>query len=411
LGAISKVDRWLSKDATVKALSVLIAVVLWFQVVVEENPPIQKTFDRVSVSVENTPPGYVLVDWWPKTVRVVLKSPQRAMAGVDPGDISAKVDVKDATSGQYTRGIEISAPKGLEIIETVPSIATVILDQVLEKEAPVVVKVEGLPSSEYQAGSPRVEPEWVTLKGPKGQVSLVDRVVGRLDISGARGDLARTVRLEPVTADGKKVDGVTVLPDEALVSVAMTKLPPSQTFEVAPEIKGNPAAGYRVEAVWAEPSSVTVRAQEDTLRRIGTRLKTEAVSVEGLGEGVSRHRARVVSNPQFFSVEPSYVTVWVRVVEDKVTKTVEGLPVIITGVRPGLKWDIQPGAVSVTVEGKRGDLDALASEALKVTVDARGLEQGVHQLPVSVDTGSAGGIDVKEINPAEVTVTLSPRGS
>ncbi|HHY39013.1 MAG TPA: hypothetical protein GX507_08835 [Clostridia bacterium] len=409
--AVSVVDRWFGKDAAVKALSVLIAVVLWFQVVVEENPPIQKTFDRVSVSVENLPPGYVLVDWWPKTVRVVVKSPQRAMAGVEPGDISATVDIKDATSGQYTKAIEVSVPKGLEIVETVPSIATVVLDQVLEKQVPVQVKVEGLPSSEYQAGSPQVQPAQVTLKGPKGQVSLVERVIGRLDISGARGDLSRMVRLEPVTADGKKVDGVTVLPAEATVSLAMTKLPPSGTFEVVPEIKGSSAPGYRVDAVWAEPSTVTVRAQEDVLRTIGGRLKTEPVSVEGLGEGVSRYRAKVVSSPQFFSLEPSYVTVWVRIVEDKVSKRLEDLPVIITGVRPGLKWDIEPGAVSVTLEGKRGDLDAFGPEALRVTVDARGLEEGVHRLPVSVDTGSVEGVEVKEINPTEVTVTLTPRNS
>jgi YbbR domain-containing protein len=405
-----KVEGWLQKDIAVKAISVLIAVILWFQVVVEENPPIQKAFDYIPVVIENAPPGYVLVERWPETVKVVLKAPQRAMMGVDAKKITASIDLKKAELGQFTTPIEIEVPKGLEIVETVPSIATVVLDEAAEKRVPVEVRIEGLPSSEFQVGSPKVIPELVTVNGPKAKVTLVDRVVGRLDISGAEADFSKSANLEPVTKEGKKVEGVMVSPDKARVSITMTKLPPSKTLEVVPEVTGIPTPGYRVEAVWVEPGTVTVRAQEEVLQGVG-RVSTEAVSIDGSRDGIVRRRVRVLQNAQFLTVDPLWVTVYVRVVEDEVEKMFEDLPVIIVGVQSGLKWSIEPGAVSVTLQGKRDNIAAVAADSIRVTVDARGLDEGTHRLPVSVDPGSSAGVKVRGSNPGEVTVTLSPRGS
>jgi YbbR domain-containing protein len=405
-----KVEGWLQKDIAVKAISVLIAVILWFQVVVEENPPIQKAFDYIPVVIENAPPGYVLVERWPETVKVVLKAPQRAMMGVDAKKITASIDLKKAELGQFTTPIEIEVPKGLEIVETVPSIATVVLDEAAEKRVPVEVRIEGLPSSEFQVGSPKVTPELVTVNGPKAKVTLVDRVVGRLDISGAEADFSKSANLEPVTKEGKKVEGVMVSPDKARVSITMTKLPPSKTLEVVPEVTGIPTPGYRVEAVWVEPGTVTVRAQEEVLQGVG-RVSTEAISIDGSRDGIVRRRVRVLQNAQFLTVDPLWVTVYVRVVEDEVEKMFEDLPVIIVGVQSGLKWSIEPGAVSVTLQGKRDNIAAVAADSIRVTVDARGLDEGTHRLPVSVDPGSPAGVKVRGSNPGEVTVTLSPRGS
>src|SRR5579875_1491687 len=70
------VDRLLENDLVVKIVSVLLAIALWFQVVVGQGASsrdVQRVIPGVAVSWRNLPPDLAVVSVDPKTVTVTVR--------------------------------------------------------------------------------------------------------------------------------------------------------------------------------------------------------------------------------------------------------------------------------------------------------------------------------------------------
>ncbi|MEW6081851.1 MAG: CdaR family protein [Bacillota bacterium] len=398
-------DKWLQKDISVKLLSVAIALVLWFQVMGEENPAIERTFASIPVSTENLAQDQVLLDWQPKTIDVTVKGPRNLLGNVARDDIEALVDLRGFGEGHGIAPVEVTAPRGVTVVESVPSMATVVVDTITEKAVKVSIDVRGEPAEDYEALSAEIELEEVTAIGPRTRLAMVDHALGTVDITGASGERQAISTLAAVGADGGVVEGVSLQPGALAVTVPMRQLPPSKVVAVKPDVQGTPARGFKVASTTVQPSSVKVRASASSLANLH-HLVTETVSVQGHEAGTVSQQVGLMLPSGIFSVEPARVTVAVILVQDRVTKEFE-VPVVLRNVGTGLRWQIQPSYCLVTVAGLEADLERVTEDKVGVSVDARGLQEGVHILEVLALLPER--VELERLEPSTVEVTLTRR--
>lgn len=398
-------EKWLEKDLALKIFSFLLAVVLWFLAIGEQNPPVEETFRNIAIGTNNLAAGLVVLDLQPKTVTVKVQGQRKSMATLDRTDIAATVDLQGVNPGQGTYPISVTLPRGVELKEILPPQAVVVVDSLATRAVPIEVRPAGLPNPDFQVASLKPQVASVTVQGPSGRLRQVDRVLAEIDITGAAADFTRTVPLRPINNEGKVLEGITVSPGIATIEVKMTKLPPSKEVPVQLIISGKPRDGYRVGQYTVTPEKVKIRAAEDRLLTI-QRLATRPVDVTGAASDVAA-TVELQVPPGVTLVDAPTVKVNISIVEALDERVFIDLPLRLRNIAPDLQATANPATVKVTVGASKTLLDKLRPENLEVFVDLEGVGEGASEAVVHVLTPPE--TRVLAVEPATVTVTLKKK--
>ncbi len=398
-------DKWLEKDITIRILSIVLALALWFQVSSEQNPFVSRTFKLIDLKVQNLDKALVLVDVVPKTITVTLQGQRRAMNLLKETDVSAAVDLKAMEPGKASLPIDVVLPTGVELVEVLPGQASVTADTFLRKKMKIEVRPTGNPAEDFasQAGIPKVTE--ATIEGAKSRVALVAKIVADVDVAGANGDVTRTVPLRILDMDGQEIRDVQVSPKTVEARVPMRKLPPAKTVSVKPEVQGPPKEGFKVGSLATEPLSVRIRASQDVLQKVTT-VSTRPIDVTGVSADFDR-QVDIVLPPGVSMVEPRFVQVKVAIVEDRAEKTIAKVPVTVRNASAAFTATISPSEVSVTIDGLRIVVDKVTAKSLEVFVDALGLFEGEYQTNIQVVLPN--GVTLKGLSNETVRLTLKRR--
>ncbi|SET20735.1 CdaR family protein [Anaerobranca gottschalkii] len=87
------------------------------------------------------------------------------------------------------------------------------------------------------------------------------------------------------------------------------------------------------------------------------------------------------------------------------TRTLTNIPVEIIGANRDFQYIVTPSTVDIVIRGSQDVINSLVNREHKATVDVRGLDEGIHNLPVS--TSLTGGV-VQNIKPNYITVIVDP---
>lgn len=258
------------------------------------------------------------------------------------------------------------------------------------------------------------QPEQLELvDNPPAQVDVRVRGAASLLSHLAPGDVVAMVDLSTARA-GRRIFPVTRTQVRTPFGVEVTQVTPatiSLRFEpsttkrvpVMPVVEGEPAVGYVVSQVTAEPSSVEVVGAESSLRHL-KEATTEPVSVEKATRPV-RERVNIgLSDSSIRLKSPSVATVTADVVPTPAERLLQNVPVHLRGVGPRLAAQVVPAAVSLLTRGSREVLDRLGADSPAAYVDLAGLGPGRYNLPVRVEPPQ--GFEVLQIDPATVRVRI-----
>ncbi len=397
-------DKILERDLSLKILSVLLAVILWFQVVSQQNPERQVTIKNVPVSYVKVDSSLVIMDKKPDVIEVQIKGYKRFVDTVTAADIKATVDLSGASTGKDLYPIEVTISKDkVEFVEASPAQATVRFENLVTKSVPVEVVASNL-DPDFASSQVTVRPSAISVSGPASVVQRVARMVAEVDLRGATATVQQQVQVRPVDADGNEVKNVSFTKAPVDVSVPILKLPPAKSVQVTlPSVVGSPAKGFRVGTVTVEPSSVTIRGLPALIEDI-TSVTAQAVDVTGASANVIKEVA-VVAPQGVEMVEPRSIQVTVTIVpETGATKTLE-VPVKVVNGAANLKYALEASTVKVTVNGLASDIDNLRADSIDASVDVTGLAAGHYQQNVTVRVPA--GIQVSSTDPANVGVTVS----
>lgn len=274
-------------------------------------------------------------------------------------------------------------------------------DPIVERTLRVPLEFQNIPEQLELVGEPLGSVD-VRVRGPSGEVSRLDTgdVMALLDLQGAKPG-RRLLHLLPENVQAPFGISVTqVLP--ATVPVTLERSG-ARIVPVVPTVEGEPAPGYVVGGVSADPATVEVIGPESHLRQL-TEAMTEPVSVADERETVRETVTVGVPDPSLRLRQPQRAVVSVAIQPAPVERTVRGVPVRAQHLLPRLTARVTPSTVAVTLRGSREVMDALVPESLIAFVDVAGLGAGRYNLPVQVEPSDR--LGASRIEPATVEVRI-----
>lgn len=292
-------DRLFNNNTTLKLMSVLLAVILWFQVA-GELPQTQRTVRGVPVNMRNVPENLAVVAIEPESITVYVRGRGQGFYQLSKEDFEAQVDLSAAHAGRLSYVVDrVEVPKGVTLADFQPGEVIVRTEAVVEREIPVTVEVRGKPASGYRAGTGKSAPLRAVVRGAERVVGSVRSVRAVIDIEGETSPVETDRPVTVLDADGDPVQGVTVSPKRVTVTVPVTENVVSRSLRVRPSVTGEPAKGYAISQVSTTPAEVVVKASEVALRRL-TELATQPVVVDGATGDV--HLSTSLVLPEGFEV-------------------------------------------------------------------------------------------------------------
>ena len=279
---------------------------------------------------------------------------------------------------------------------------TVAGEHVVERSLRVPLAVRNLPPSLEIVGD-LPESVDVRVRGSAAQLSRLETgdIVAMLDLATARtGSRLFHLRADEVGVP-YGIDVAQVNPPTILLSIeeSIRRIVP-----IVPTTDGDPAPGFIVGRISAEPSTVLVVGPESRVREVGS-ATTEPVEIDGTSARVRDVVTVGVADSAVRLVEqPLSATVVIEILPAPIERLVAGVPVRERNLAPGLGHRIVPPVVSVGVRGQREVLGRIRPDTIDAFVDLAGLGPGTYNLRVQVDPSEE--VGVGDVTPAVVVVTI-----
>lgn len=300
---IAKVYEWIFGNLALKAVSLLIAIVLWIVVLGSRTVEVTK---EVSLEVI-TGSDYVPVNELPDRISFRLAGPKAFLRAIlDRKENPIRINLAGQRSGLITYRFfsdHIRVPLGVKVVSIDPPVIAIKLEEVKRREVPVRVELLGQLPDGYRLGKVEIAPKTVTLKGPENRVAFINEVYGKpVDLTGLMQTQIRDVQLEfsrtpYVTAEGP--------PPKLRIEIEA----PNQTFKlknIEVTLEGSRRGTVREKTV-----TVYVRSTKAVIDSLEPSEVKAVVPTSELAPGV-RRAAPVVKLPPgviFVKTVPNEVTV------------------------------------------------------------------------------------------------------
>ncbi|MGE5361614.1 MAG: YbbR-like domain-containing protein [Bacteroidales bacterium] len=227
------------------------------------------------------------------------------------------------------------------------------------------------------------------------------------------GDLMAIIDLSSARP-GRRFVPLTLNQIEAPVGVEVTQVDPetislefqrsaTRSVPVAANLDGQPAPGYAVASVTAQPSSVEVVGPEHVLRQL-TRVITEPVSVAGATAPLRETATLGVPVPGLRLKQAGKAVVNVDIRPVAVTRTIDAVAVQPRGARRGADVRLTPAQVDITVKGPEAAFSGITAGRFAAFVDLAGLEPGRYNLPIQVEPPP--NLEPVQIQPPTIAVRI-----
>jgi YbbR domain-containing protein len=258
-------------DTTLKILSVVFAIFLWFFVITEQNPVVNK---EVTIPVR-----LINVDSLSKkdlimlnsnenfSISLKLKGKKEILDTVNQNSLNAYADLSNyAVEGENTIPVIINGlPEGATVTSRSEHSIKIVLDKKVTVQKPINVNITGNPVGGMASLTPIVTPSEVLLTGAESIVEKVEIVKVDVDIAGVNASVEKQLPIRLLDADGKEVTGVKLDTQTAKVSVpiANTKRVPLQLI-----LEGSVPEGFTVMDKYIKPKEILVTGEQQALDAI-----------------------------------------------------------------------------------------------------------------------------------------------
>lgn len=399
-------DNWVLKLA-----SLTIAFILWFVVIIEEDPVQEKTFYGVKVNLVNTKQleelgrVYEVLDGTDTVRSVTVKAARSILEELEDSDIIAQADF-DNISGMNTVEIEYSCPKySRDVTEIEGNINNVKLsiEDKSKKSLSIKYNLIGEVTEGHMISSVNgitMDINRLQVEGPISKVSQISKAYVDVDVTGANADFATPLEVYFLDDAGNKVSFESVDQSVKTVNVNVEVLKIKE-IAVSYEPVGEVAEGYLPTGVIeGSPTTVKIAGKSDVLSRQGDEIVIrDELDMTGATETLVKRvnldkylRSGVVFADEDYNGVAS-VSIYV---EPEVQKNLklrrDNLQ--ITNMPAGILAEvlIEQDMPQLQVTGLNKNVSILRESLLKGTIDVaewmaensiESLSAGVHSLPVT----------------------------
>ncbi len=193
------------EDWALKLTALVITFGLWLGVTGLSTP----TTKRITVPlVPNISNNTEITNTPIEAVDIVISGDKRRIGQINPGDLSASLDLTDVPPGDRVvlltpENVYVALPQGIRLDEVQPSRIVIKLEAVEETEIEVRAQTTGEPAAGYEVYNTSVLPPKIRVRGPASFIRSLDFIeTGVIDLSGRKEDL--TARQVPVSVANPK---------------------------------------------------------------------------------------------------------------------------------------------------------------------------------------------------------------
>ncbi|WP_296827151.1 YbbR-like domain-containing protein [uncultured Megasphaera sp.] len=270
---MNKID----KNWQLKIICFLLAIVLWFVIINEQNPLSEGSY-TVPITVENLNSQYITSNV-PKTVYVRLSGPRNTIINVGPSDIKAYIDLSDVQEGNVDVPIHIEIPSGTELKKQSMTSTKITVDVYTVKEFTLTPHVVGTLDEKDFISELKIVPEKVVVSGARRLIQQVSQAVIEVPVNQRNSDFALMAPIHLYDAEGSPVEGLEMTPWQSNVKVTIGHDAMSKSVPLNVNISGQ----TENKTVTIQPTSIQIRGSADTLRNISS-IDLPDINVENMKE-------------------------------------------------------------------------------------------------------------------------------
>ncbi len=176
-------------------------------------------------------------------------------------------------------------------------------------------------------------------------------------------------------------------------------------FPVQADVELNLAPGYvLIDAPVITPDSVNVSGPQSALQQIAV-IRTKKMAFRNVTASISREIELLVPELDNLKLEVRKIR-FQQEVDQLSERTINNIPVIITGTSPGIKVEIIPSTVALTVTGGLSVLRKLKPEDISLTFDIIKDWKGSEAFYTPHITLPAGVISYSHLTPEKIEVRI-----
>jgi len=413
--------RLFVKNLRTFILALALGISVWVSAVSAADPDEVDVYPNpIPLEVLGQDSSLVLTSEIPQTVEVTLRAPHSVwnLLTAQENSVRALLDLSGFSAGEHTVNVQIMVTeRPYQIVLANPTTVTVDLESIATQTFPLVLSLSGQPAAGYQAGDATKDITEVAISGPESLVQGAARARVLVNLDGMRESIDESLPIQVVDEQNNIIQGLTINPESVGVTVPIIHLGGFREVAVKVIVQGQVSAGYRLENINVFPPVITVFASDPKLvNDIPGVVETQPLDLQDRREDIST-RLSLALPEKITIVGAQTVQVQVSISPIQTSLTLLNQPINVTGLSEGLSAQVFPQTVDVIVSGPLPVLDALTSQDITVSVDANGLEIGVHQLTpavkvlvenVLVESILPGTVEVVIAVPATPTITPFP---
>ena len=388
-------NRFFSNNLSLKLISIIVAIILWFYAVSELNPEITKSITDVPIEIINmeklTQRNLTLTETPVSSVTIRVKGLANDIRKLNTSNLRAVLDLADIDwvgTHQVELNIEGLVPREVKL-ERIPEISLTI-NEITTKIIPVEIQVNGSGADGFYVHEATAEPRTVSIYGAK---SLVDRVVKGLvnvNLDKDESTIAEAHTIKLVDAEGEVVESeyLHLRQDTVMVTIPIY---PIKTLDVKANIIGQPAPGFYEENIVVDPTQVTVNGYTSIIDRLTT-IQTQVVNIQDETKDVHATVELEQENGIYLGPgQPSKVNVVVYIKESIIEKEFTINEIALENIPEGFQaamgsLDLP---INIVLKGPYTIITPLTNQSLepyvdlsKVNVDTSDFEPGIYELPI-----------------------------
>ncbi|HYE80996.1 MAG TPA: CdaR family protein [Clostridia bacterium] len=402
-------DKLLNKDITIRILSVMLALLLWFYVITEQNPEMTKEI-IVPVRLVNTvfleKSNMVMVND-PNNFKLTLKikGKKDVLDKLNETTVDAIADLEGhRLKGENFVKININGiPEGVNILMKSIESLKVVLEPRVSIQKSVTVNIMGNPSQGLAAMTPVLAPNDVVITGAESQINKIKNVRVDVDIASVNAEVKKILPVRVLDESGKDIQGISIDPGTVEVSIPIEN---TKRVSLEMDLSGQPAAGYMVNSISVQPGEILITGKQQALAGINS-LKTEKIDItEGTADVSKEVRLVLPDGIELVNVNEK-VSIFVDI--EKITYqevTIENIEYV--NLAAGLEPEsIKAGMIAALRGGESLLLDA--SSTVKFYVDLKDAVEGTNVM--NLLWLAPEGVEVMSVTPAQVEVVLKKSGT
>jgi len=396
------------RETTIKILSVVFAVLLWFYVITEQNPVVPKDI-TIPVGIINmdtlSKNNLVMIDATDSfSVTLKLKGKKEILDTVNRNSLNAYADLNNyKTEGENTIPVIINGlPDGITVTSRSEHSINVRLDKKLVVQKTIFANITGNPMGGLANLSPILSPTEVVLTGAESFVTRVESVRVDIDIAGVDANVSKRLPVRLLDVEGKDVAGVKADIEwvNVIVPVANTKRVPIQLV-----LEGAPGEGYVIADKLVQPREILVTGEQEALDNLTT-ISSSKISIDNLMEDIALPVA--LDLPEGIQLVNAKETVNATIDIDKlVTNTIDISSIDYRNLdEKYIVADFPARKIKVVVRGPEAIISNISSN-LTLYVDLINAKEGLEAYEIQVSKLPL--LEILELEPKSIGLDIKIR--